>query len=49
MRRTDFHGLYRVFFRTALKAGNRDVLNAQFESLYGVDFDEYINRLYGEE
>lgn len=32
-----------------LKPENRDVLNAQFESLYGVDFDEYINRLYGEE
>ena len=32
-----------------LKPENRDVLNAQFESLYGVDFDEYINRIYGDE
>ena len=49
MRRTDFQGFTVYSSVQLLKPENRDVLNAQFESLYGVDFDEYINRLYGEE
>lgn len=32
-----------------LKPENRDMLNEQFEEIYGMDFDEYMERLYGEE
>lgn len=32
-----------------LKSENRDELNEQFESIYGMDFDEYMERIYGED
>lgn len=32
-----------------LKPENRDLLNRQFESIYGIDFDEYMDRLYGDD
>ena len=32
-----------------LKPENRDLLNQQFESIYGIDFDEYMDRLYGDD
>lgn len=32
-----------------LKPENRDMLNKQFEQLYGKDFDEYMSDMYGED
>lgn len=32
-----------------LKPENKDLLNQQFESVYGMDFDEYMNHIYGED
>ena len=32
-----------------MKPENRDLLNEQFESVYGMDFDEYMNQIYGED
>lgn len=31
-----------------LQPENRDLLNRQFEKIYGIDFDEYMDRLYGD-
>lgn len=41
-------GLFAVGF-TMLKPENRDVLDSQFEEIYGMDLEEYIQLFYGDE